>query len=434
MKAAEFKAILEELTPKQRKVLNAFLAGQADAQIATYLAVEPSTVRRHLANIGKAFSLSNEAGEHYSYREDLINLFIRHQPERVQINPLKGRLECFPEPEFPGSPLIAQSPFYIPRSPIEERCIEEIRKPGALLRIRGPHCMGKTSLLQRLMAAARSIGYHTVRLNMRQAEPLCLSSLDIFLRWFCTHLSLKLDRPPNLDLHWDKERFGSLVSCTIYLQVHLLGYLNQGLLLALDDVDWLFEFPAIAQGFFALLRSWHEDAKNLQIWGRLRLAAAHSTEAYIPLPLHQSPFNVGLPICLSALTQPQVETLTQRYGLNPATVDLDRLMTLVGGHPYLIQLALYHLYRDDIPFATLLETAPTQGGIYSHHLRRCWQTLKTHPPLLSALKRIISAEPAATQLDPILAYKLESMGLVYLQGNRVQLSCDLYRRYFCSSR
>ena len=79
----------------------------------------------------------------------------------------------------------------------------------------------------------------------------------------------------------------------------------------------------------------------------MRLVAAHSTEAYIPLPLHQSPFNVGLPIRLSALTRSQVETLTQRYGLDSATVDLNRLMTLVGGHPYLIQLALYHLYRQD---------------------------------------------------------------------------------------
>ncbi|MDJ0707994.1 MAG: AAA-like domain-containing protein [Leptolyngbyaceae cyanobacterium MO_188.B28] len=430
MKAAEFKAILEELTPKQRKVLNAFLAGQADAEIAASLVIDPSTVRRHLANIGKAFALSNETGEHYSYRDDLINLFIRHQPEQVQINLRQGSLGRPLEPEYPGSPLTAESPFYILRSPIEERCIQEIRKPGALLRIRGPQCMGKTSLLQRLMAAARKMGLLAVRMNMRQAEPPCLDSLDTFLRWFGVHLSLKLNRAPSLDLYWDKDRFGSLVSCTIYVQTHLLENSQQGLLLALDDIDWLFEFPAIAQGFFALLRSWHEDAKNMEVWQAMRLAAAHSTEAYIPLPLHQSPFNVGLPIRLSALTRSQVETLTHRYGLDPATVDVDRLMTLVGGHPYLIQLALYHLHCQDISFATLLETAHTQGGVYSHHLRRCWQTLNTHPPLLSALQRVITAEPTATQLDPMLAYKLESMGLVYLQGDQVQLSCDLYRRYF----
>ncbi|NER84508.1 MAG: hypothetical protein F6K42_34305 [Leptolyngbya sp. SIO1D8] len=427
MKTAEFKTVLEELTPKQRKVLNAFLAGKEDAEIAATLVVEPSTVRRHLANICRAFALSNEAGEHYSYRDDLINLFIQHRPELVQPTLLKGQLLA---PEFPGSPLVAQSPFYVLRSPIEERCHQEIRKPGALLRIRGPQRMGKTSLLQHLMATAKADGYHTIRLNMRQAEARCLTHLDTFLRWFCTHLSLKLNCPPTLERYWDKARFGSLVSATTYVQAHLLESLNQGLLLALDDVDWLFEFPEIAQGFFTLLRSWHEDAKSLEVWQHLRLVVAHSTEAYIPLSVHQSPFNVGLPMRLTELTQPQVQTLIQRYGLDRVVSHLDSLMALVGGHPYLIQLALYHLYRGDIPFSTLLKTAPTQGGIYSHHLRRYWQTLNTHPTLLAALKQVIAAEPAVIKLDPIVAYKLESMGLVHLQGDRIQPSCDLYRCYF----
>lgn len=428
MKAAEFKANLEELTPKQRKVLNAFLAGQSDMAIAAYLGVESSTIRRHLTNICKAFGLNNEAGEHYSYREDLTDLFIQYRPELVQPTVLNSKASL--EPEFPGSPLALASPFYISRSPIEARCQQAIRKPGALLRIRGPQCTGKTSLLHRIMAAAQRMGYYTVRLNIRQAESACLASLDSFLQWFCTHLSLKLNRPVQLESYWDQARFGSLVSCTTYVQAHLLGHLDQGLLLALDDVDWLFEFPEIAQGFFTLLRSWHEDAKNLDVWQHLRLLVAHSTEAYIPLSVHQSPFNVGLPIRLSDLTRSQIETLVRCYRLDLTAIEINQLMALVGGHPYLIQLALYHLHRDAIPFDTLLTTAPTQGGIYSPHLRRYWQTLNNHPPLLDALQQVIAAEPAAARLDPILTYKLESMGLVHLKGNQVQVSCDLYRDYF----
>lgn len=428
MKTAEFKATLEELTPKQRKVLIAFLAGQSDSTIAACLGVDSSTIRRHLANICKAFGLNNEAGEHYSYREDLTDLFIQHRPDLVQPNVLNAKVSL--APEFPGSPLALGSPFYISRSPIETRCQQAIRKPGALLRIRGPQCTGKTSLLQRIMAVAHQMGQHTVRLNIRQAEPACLVSLDSFLQWFCTHLSLKLNRPVQLESYWDQARFGSLVSCTTYVQAHLLTHLNHGVLLALDDVDWLFEFPQIAQGFFTLLRSWHEDAKNLEVWQHLRLLVAHSTEVYIPLSVHQSPFNVGLPIRLSDLTRSQIETLVRCYRLDLAASEIDQLMALVGGHPYLIQLALYNLHCDAIPLDILLTTAPTQGGIYSPHLRHYWQTLSNHPPLLNALQQVIAAESAAIRLDPILAYKLESMGLVHLKGNQVQVSCDLYRDYF----
>jgi serine/threonine-protein kinase len=83
MKEVEFSAIYEELTPRQRKVVQAFLAGETDEEIATSLYVEAATVRRHLANICKEFGLSNSEGEHYSYRDELIKLFARYRPEMV---------------------------------------------------------------------------------------------------------------------------------------------------------------------------------------------------------------------------------------------------------------------------------------------------------------------------------------------------------------
>jgi hypothetical protein len=430
MKEAKFKAIFEELTPKQRRVLHAFLSGKSDEAIATATVVETATVRRHLANVCKAYGLSNSQRERYSYREELIDLFVQHRPELVHSSLLQPLLVQPPDPEFPGSPLMLDSCFYIARPPIEAQCAREIRKPGALIRIRAPQRMGKTSLVQRLIAEATTIDYHTVRLNLRQAEASCLTDLDTFLCWFCTNLCLKLKLPLRLDQAWNRSRLGSLVSCTTYVQCHILELLNQPLLLALDEVDWLFEFPHIAQGFFTLLRGWHEEAKNLEIWQRLRLVIAHSTEVYIPLQLQQSPFNIGLPIRLPELGLPQIQQLAQHYGLAIALNDLKKLMSLVGGHPYLVQLAFYYLHQGEMTLDNLLQTAPTQAGIYSHHLRRYWQTLQTYPELLTALKTVIEAEPTGTVIDPILTYKLESMGLVQVQGDRARVSCELYRHYF----
>ena len=77
----------------------------------------------------------------------------------------------------------------------------------------------------------------------------------------CANISLKLDLKPMLDDYWDED-IGSKVSCTIYLKMHILKTLNTPLVLALNEVNKIFEYPQIAQDFFPLLRSWHEEAKQ----------------------------------------------------------------------------------------------------------------------------------------------------------------------------
>lgn len=425
MKEAEFKVILEDLTPKQRKVLHRFLRGESDEAIATALYLEPSTIRRHLANIGKVFRLNNEDGEHYSYREELVELFARFQPEWVSPEAMRRSIL----PEFPGGPLALDSVFYIDRPPIEEQVRRAITKPGALIRIRAAQRMGKTSLLNRILAGAQSAGMKVVRMNLRQAELPVLETLDSFLQWFCLNLAHRLGQPENLNDYWDAARFGSLSSCTMFVQSVILETVPQGLVLGLDDVDWLFEQRAIAQGFFTLLRSWHEEANNLEVWQRLRLVIAHSTEVYIPLNLHQSPFNVGLPIQLGELPAAQVHLLATRYGLHDSAQAEQDLMDLVGGHPYLLQLAFYNLQRGDLPLKALLQTAPTQAGIYRDHLRRLWQLLQEHPDLQIAFGQMVEAETGIV-LNPTIAYKLDSVGLIKLEGDGATVSCELYRRYF----
>jgi hypothetical protein len=55
--------------------------------------------------------------------------------------------------------------------------------------------------------------------------------------------------------------------------------------------------------------------------------------------------------------------------------------------------------------------------------------LRSEPALMSALQKVLTAEESV-QLDAIAAYKLESMGLIRLDGNWAKPSCKLYRHYF----
>ncbi|NJK69363.1 MAG: AAA family ATPase [Microcoleus sp. SU_5_3] len=333
--------------------------------------------------------------------------------------------------QFPDGPVPLDSPFYVERPPIESDCYKEILKPGSLIRIRGPRQIGKTSLLNRVLAYAAQQNYQIVRMNLRKAEKTVFTNLNRFLRWFCLNVSRQLNLEPKLDDYWDEE-IGSKVSCTGYFQAYLLDQLDTNLVISLDEIDTVFNYPDIAEDFLALLREWHEEAMIDESWRKLRLVIAHSTEVYISLNIHQSPFNVGLPLRLPPFNQQQVQTLVQVHGLTGKVEETQRLTVMVEGHPYLIRLALYHLARQDLTLGQLLQDAPTQAGIYSDYLRRCLGQLKQQPELAAALKQVVTNQ-SSVQLESLAVYQLDSMGLVHLKGDRVTPSCELYRQYFSTN-
>jgi transcriptional regulator with XRE-family HTH domain len=239
-------------------------------------------------------------------------------------------------PCYPNGAVPLGSPFYLERVPFEEQVNQEIRKPGALVRIKAPREMGKTSLLLRVLDAAKRLGYHTVSLNLEQVDQAILSDLNQFLRWLCANTSRQLHLTPSLDDYWDED-LGSKISCTAYFQDYLLKKIPTPVVLAFDEVNQLFEHPQVAKDFLPLLRSWFEEAKTLPIWQKLRIIVVHSTEIYVPLELNQSPFNVGLPIQLNTFSQEEVQQLAQRYGLDWAdSLEVEQLMEMVGGHPALV--------------------------------------------------------------------------------------------------
>lgn len=336
--------------------------------------------------------------------------------------------------DFPGSPLAINSPLYIERPEIETLAYKAIDNPGALIRIKSPEKWGKTSLVYRLLAHARSHRHQTIRLNMQQAEVEILSNLDRFLRWLCANVAVQLNLEPRLDDYWDDD-LGSKICCTTYFQQFILPQIETALVLALDEIHHIFEFPLVAQDFLSMLRVWHEEGKNLSGWKKLRQIIIYATEVYIPLDLNQSPFNVGLPIGLPKFDLEQAKDFAQRYGLDLSdnefsSSDLTSVHTMVNGHPYLLHLALSHIAYYNLDVKQLFEQAPTQTGIYGDHLRRHLTTLQKHPELAAVFKEVLMANEKI-RLETVPAYKLESMGLVTLQGDVVTVGCDLYQMYFC---
>jgi hypothetical protein len=212
------------------------------------------------------------------------------------------------------------------------------------------------------------------------------ASSDRFLRWLCTNVTQQLGLASRLNDYWDED-MGALMNSTIYFQGYILKEISHPIVLALDGIDQLFEYPGLAGDFFVLLRSWYEETKDISVWQQLRVVMAHSVEVYIPLPTHRSPFNVGLAIELPTFSQEQAQDLAERQELRLTKPELDQLMKLTDGFPYLVRLALYQSVCLKIPVQTLLQDATSTTGIYQQHLQSQLWNLQQHPKLPDALNR-----------------------------------------------
>jgi hypothetical protein len=205
--------------------------------------------------------------------------------------------------------------------------------------------------------------------------------------------------------------------------------LDQPLVLVLDELEAVFPYPEIADNFFALLRAWYEEAKTNQIWQNLRLVLVHSTDAYVSVNLHQSPFNVGLPIQMPEFNAGQVETLANRHQLNWTTAQAKQLIQMVGGHPYLVRLAFYYMVRDNLSLEEFLRLAPTETGFYNSYMQEILSLLERQTDLVNALNTLVtSTEPVRLTLAEMT--KLDRMGLIKVKNNQATLRCELYRQCF----
>ena len=362
-------------------------------------------------------------------QQDLVWVNIGEQIKAIIKPTIKNTPQGQIQLEYPEGQVAFQSPFYVERPPIETNCYNAILNPGALIRIKAPQLMGKTSLISRILGYASEQEYHTVYLDFSSFGGKIFADLDLFLRWWCRRISRQLKIKDRLDEYWDLELLSSPSNCTDYFEEYLLPEIKQPLVLGLDEIDQIFPHRAVAEDFLGMLRSWHEKGKNMAVWRKLHLVVAHSTEVYIRLNINKSPFNVGLPMELPEFTSAQMADLAARHGLRWSETEINSLQTMVGGHPYLVRLAMYYVGNGEVSLPQLLSEAPTEAGIYRTHLRQCGENLMVDAQLVGAFKQVINS-PSAIFLPPMQIYKLHSMGLVTKQGNQVKPRYQLYRDYF----
>jgi protein SERAC1 len=448
MSEVEFNEKYIKLTRFQSRVLLRFLKGNSDAQIASELESTKENVRQHLSKICQIFDITDRKVEGRRLREGLITEFRKYKPELLGgkwINePLVGAASALQNRElptnfpFPGGALGVDSQLYIDRELIEsgmKRSEADLKtavmEPRTFIRIIAPSKFGKTSLLLRIEAHAKAQNFRTVYINIKQEfDRELLEDRSMFMRAFCDIVGDRLNY--NAEIPW-RDRQTPQMNCTRYIET-LLDLAAEPLVLMLDGVEVLYTADTINQEFFQMLRRWHDRGASKEVWGRIRHVMVYSCDNYGTIDLARSPFNIGRHYELGELgefNEASILDLSTKYQLNLSAERVAQLRALIGGHPYLVNLAFHHFAtRNDLTIEHFLCNESEIDTIYQSYLGSLVNYLERNIELKLTLKKVIDPNLEILKLEDRFKHILYSMGLIKYLNSELKIRCQLYQQYF----
>lgn len=375
--------------------------------------------------------LSLALGEKVNKRffKESIERFSQRQQSTVNREKLTDVSISYPLIQGSISP---DSPYYIQRQGIEKFCLEILEQPNLYLQIKAPKWMGKTSLLFYLLKEMKKRSYHTFYLDLKGVETITITKLEHFLDWFCFQISRSFRLNYSM-LSTDLSNISSHIDrCTVYFEDYLLITLEHPLILAIDNLNYLFSHPEILRDFLAMLHLWQEKGKKVSLWQKIKIIFAYSPDNPFFLEFDLSFldwFDLGMVIQLTDFNPSHLNQLLSFYPLHWSSAQQTALINLVGGHPYLITLALTEISRGQITLENLLQNPSSSTRIYAQYLQRYFKLLRQFPTLNQAFLRVVYSEHPIV-LDIIQIEQLLNLGLISIQENQALPKCFLYRDYF----
>lgn len=433
---------IQNLTELQQTVLLCLREGMTDEEIAKAAGVRnrsADAVRKHIANIGEAlFPEEKEKKGRSQYRKLLKELDI----PRELLQPKKDSLAQGPLEPLTGVVPIDSS-FYIRRES-DFHCQEILKANNnsegtrQFIRIRGPQQTGKSSLLRRLQNLAIKENQIVVFVDLGGEDfgPEAFEDLGLLLQRFTEAIadafseSVKELNPPNLKGYWHENKTPGL-NCTQYLSKYVFSQIERPKLLLLDGLDKVLG-TSTQTPFFEFLRSWYErrmkkvtDNQNI-VWPSI--AIAYSTEPYPEKDIKGSVLqNTGTLIELEDFTPEQVRDLAGRYGLKSFSKnEVDRLTNLIGGHPALINQALYKISAEGMTMAEIESQAIMMSGPFGDYLYRKFHQLQGNESLLNCCYRAMTSKDC----DELSKFQLLKAGLIDEGENWVKFKYEIYRQYY----
>jgi hypothetical protein len=331
----------------------------------------------------------------------------------------------------PGGALGPDSDIYIMRRQDEE-LFEAISRPRAFVTIKGARQTGKTSLVIKAYGKLRKTEQplQVAFVDFQVLPSEAVQSIDKLWK----AITINIARQLHIE-EWDETSWNEDIehdeNLEIFLEQCIFHDNKKPLLLCFDEVDRLFQQSA-SSNFWASVRSFYNVGALDPVWGNVRWVLTTSTEPrfFIEDP-RQSPFNIGLQIELSPFSSQELSELAARYGLRLKNAELEKIMTYLGGHPYLVQLLFYYLVRSPEISENFFDASTAGNGIFREHLSRFLVQFQQEQDLAQTMQDVITGRA----LDNLkIANRLEAAGLVRRnEYGKIVPFCELYAEFFAKA-
>lgn len=369
-----------------------------------------------------------------TYDDKMNQLLSRHDPEEILViierSPIwHVRLEKSLSQSVDNQTIRSQSPgsraqvppprsaydpeWYLSRPDEETRAIGALRYPGAAVLFQAPELFGKTWLMEHILHQIAERG-RIVNLNLRAfASEEVKASFGLFLREFARQILDETSHHPAsekaalLEDAWSYSN-NPIDSLNRLMEREILTSFRpeRWLILCIDGADGLGRRPYLGD-FFALLRAWMEEATRPP-WSALRLLMSLSTSPALLIDnVHQSAFYVAEKIELGDFDGKQLVELSAKHHVAWTEADLAPLIALIGGHPYLVRLALYEASLFGRSISELIDP---RSRVFREWLKHCDRILRQDAMLYGQFQRVVGDPTASLDLDA--AERLRRAGLI----------------------
>lgn len=330
--------------------------------------------------------------------------------------------------EQPYGTVSPTSRFYIERQADRQCRLYFGQNSAVTIFVQGPSQVGKSSLMHHMLYQAKEQhNVAVVYVTFQRFEKAQFDDLDDFLLEFCGQIGDYLGIPDAISAYWSSPRRSTLVKCSNYIKEHIISTIDRPLVLAIDEVEKLFE-ASFRNDFFGMLRTWHNDRSHDPAFQKLSLFLSSSTEPhlYIDNP-NQSPFNVAVPLTLDDFTLEEVHELNIRHANLLQDEEIALVHGLLNGHPFLTRLAFYTIAVHQISVTTLIDSAAKDDGPFYAHLVRLWDKIAETRELRRALEQICRGQNYPRNS---VYRRLKEAGIVRRNNNEVEMRNKLYERFF----
>jgi len=318
---------------------------------------------------------------------------------------------------------------YVKRPPLEENCLKVLQQEQSLLRIRAPHNSGKTRLVNWLVHHLKQDNYQPVIIDCEEEKATIDLSCEDLLLSICRTITQELKiNEYLLDKFWSRP--GTPAQKTRrYLEEYVLQPSANPLVFVFEKFDTVLETETLGNEICGILRSWHE--RRSPPWRKLRLIIIHSTEFYSNYDFYASPLiGVGYVASLSDFNAEQVLTFAQVNGINWTLSDVNKVMNLVGGNPYLIKLILVKL-QEGKSLEKVLDDALQGREPFQSHFFLLMRYLKSNANLQNIFRQILQKKALTpAQMKGESVQFLERLGLIDKNHDTLEVRCNLYQVYF----